>query len=429
MRLAIASIALAVAGASLTGCTLYFGNGDDNQTCGDIPVSGTAVGGAPAYQLRDPYTNTCSYYGGGGYPSDCYYDSNCNYICNGSGYGGAQDGGPYPSPPPQTGSDGGIGSGWGSASGSGGSVGSGSDAGGGSGGANLAPIPDYPQCGTRCDQLSENDCLAAAECQATYTNNYYAYPPGEPAKACGGVSNYQCEAGESCIHDGNYPDTTGHCEANNGGGGSGSGGSGGGSGGTMDPNVPVSPTSFAGCYSTGTDYGSSGSCYGLDANACVHRDDCSPVYDNYGYGSSFDSCIPEPQANNSCDNVYCGSGAHCEQECITEDSNNPFTDCVAQCVPDGDSCASVDCAPGYTCVDTCDTMTPDAAGNTPAGQCWASCQPTESCNAITDQNQCDSRSDCTSVYDGENCTCYPGGYCDCEVLTWKRCDDVNAMPL
>lgn len=400
MRLAIATV-IAFAGASLTGCTLYFGNGgDDDPPVCDKPLPGYGYEDGAAQQQRDPYTNTCGWYGGGG-GGNCYYDDDCNYVCN--DYGGADDepsgGGRDDSPPPPAPS------------------GNGSDP--DTGTAQTPPLLDYPMCETRCDSLSENDCLATSNCQATYSNNDYAYPDG-PRKECGGLGNLQCGPGYTCVIDTDYPypDAPGYCESN---------------GGTMtppSPGVPVAPTSFAGCYSTGTDYGNSSSCYGLDAFACVHRDDCSPVYDNYGYGLSFDMCIPEPQAASTCDNVNCGPNAHCEQECITEDSNDPFTECVAQCVPDGgSSCATVDCAPGYTCTDVCDTMDPTANGMTVPGQCWASCQPTESCAALDTQTECDGRSDCTSVFDGENCTCYPGGFCDCEILTWKRCDSLGAMPL
>ena len=48
---------------------------------------------------------------------------------------------------------------------------------------------------------------------------------------------------------------------------------------------------------------------------------------------------------------------------------------------------------------------------------------------LTTQNACDTRSDCTSVFEGDDCTCYPGGYCECAILTWDHCETVGGVPM
>ena len=200
---------------------------------------------------------------------------------------------------------------------------------------------------------------------------------------------------------------------------------------------------FRGCYATivtGADLYSS--CFNLDAYGCAQQDHCSIFYTaDYGHPpplggggggvpvdsyAQFSQCRPEPTMN-GCANVDCGLDYHCEESCYAVPGG---TQCTPMCVPDqGHGCAAIDCAPGYECVETCDTMDPTTMGGTFPGQCDAACVPLTACELLTTQSACDARGDCTSVFNGDDCTCYPGGYCECQVLTWDRCETVGGVPM
>ena len=178
-------------------------------------------------------------------------------------------------------------------------------------------------------------------------------------------------------------------------------------------------TDFLGCWATAPSGPiEGGSCVGLDAYTCSRHDDCTATYGPTG----FVACQPEPSSN-GCSAIDCGPGAHCEEQCYPCDSTGG-TACPAQCqtmcVPDQNACAAVDCAPGYTCVEVCDPMTANGGG----GQCGPQCVPIGpgvACETLTTEGDCTARSDCTPVYQGEDCTCYPG-YCECNILTYERCE-------
>jgi hypothetical protein len=53
--------------------------------------------------------------------------------------------------------------------------------------------------------------------------------------------------------------------------------------------------------------------------------------------------------------------------------------------------------------------------------------PIAACETLSDEMSCIARGDCTAVYEGTDCTCYPNG-CSCENLTFDRCESV-LMPL
>lgn len=166
---------------------------------------------------------------------------------------------------------------------------------------------------------------------------------------------------------------------------------------------------------------STGTCAGLDAHACSQHDNCATYY-NPG---AFSHCAAET-ATSACDTVDCGSGYHCQAQC--KDTCGPGGDCGPQCgamcVPDGNVCAAVDCGPGYECVETCIDPTP-----THAGQCYAQCHMSTSCEAITTEASCAARTDCTTVYNGDDCTCTPTGGCHCEILTYDHCETLHPQPL
>jgi len=265
--------------------------------------------------------------------------------------------------------------------------------------------PDWGACFSPCEALDEASCLTTDACRAAYTE---AVPDGQPA--------------------------------------------------------------FRGCWAVAPSGPVHGTCENLDAQECSRHDDCAAYYtENLGAGSaqfsrcaaegfvscfgdlecgpgahcstSDGECLPPPGCtggadacpavcagrcvldNDSCSIVDCGTGAHCEQQCHPCDSPDPTTTCdpICQplCVPD-QACDATTCPPNTECVQQCDGITP---GNPGCGQCTISCVPIgASCEALSTEAACAGRSDCTRVYQGMDCTCYPNGPCECQTLTYERCE-------
>jgi hypothetical protein len=169
------------------------------------------------------------------------------------------------------------------------------------------------------------------------------------------------------------------------------------------------PNVFKGCWQTAPSGPIHGTCTGNNAQECSRHDDCSAVYitnsDNANYPLEFEACVPED--GSGCD---CQVGYHCEEACMG-DPNTPT--CTTTCVQDL-TCAAVDCGPGYTCAEVCEV---DANG---VSTCHPTCVVDQACEAVTTEQACKLRSDCTPVYDGQNCTCTLSG-CSCQVLTYERC--------
>ena len=201
---------------------------------------------------------------------------------------------------------------------------------------------------------------------------------------------------------------------------------------TYDDNAPQTP--FRGCFDTAPSGPiSTGSCWGLDAQSCSEHDNCAMYYDA-GTGAlvpgNFTHCAPEPTTA-GCSAVDCGSGYHCEDQCKPCPPNADCATnnlCLAMCVPDADSCAAVTCNTGYECVQTCSGGTPTPNGTAP-GMCTATCVEHAACEALTTETACAARNDCTTVYDGTDCTCYPNQVCTCQILTYDRCESLTPKPL
>jgi hypothetical protein len=193
---------------------------------------------------------------------------------------------------------------------------------------------------------------------------------------------------------------------------------------------------FRGCYATTGGPDIYASCFNLDAYECAQHDNCSIFYaadyptaqpTEPAVWAQFTQCRPEPTSA-GCSAVDCGPGYHCEDSCYPTPGGG--SQCTPMCIADQDySCAEIDCAPGYECVDTCDTMDPSTNGGTFPGQCIGSCVPLTACELLATEGTCNARNDCTSVYSGEDCTCYPGGYCECQILTWDHCETVGGVPM
>lgn len=241
------------------------------------------------------------------------------------------------------------------------------------------PVPNWPACESSCTILDEETCLSEPGCQVAYWEE------------------------------------------------------------VAPSNAPL----FRGCYATTGGPDIYASCFNLDAYGCAQHDSCSifytadypmPAQDSANEQppwAQFTQCRPEP-TNAGCSAVDCGPGYRCEDSCYETPGPNGVltTQCTPMCVPDSNGCAAITCAPGYECVETCDTMPPSAAeGGCFPGQCEASCVPTTACEMLTTEGACDARSDCTSVYSGDDCTCYPGGYCECAILTWDHCESLGVVPM
>ncbi|HEY6033803.1 MAG TPA: hypothetical protein VIV58_06075 [Kofleriaceae bacterium] len=339
-----------------SGCGLYWG-GDDT---GDDVCNELAGGGTIASEgYRDPQSGVCQYFGGGG-GGGCCYDSNGN--------------GTYCAAP-----------------------------------ATGQTLPNWGQCGTACDGLDENTCIATPSCHAAY------------------LAKTQGETG---------PTTT----------------------------------SFLGCWATAQGYASQPptECAGLDAQSCSERDFCSMVYtSNMVSSQQFGSCIDEKQGACGID-INCPMGSHCEQQCTPCNSMGCQDTCAPTCVPDagwGECTGQITCnsAPpacpanttagiangcwtGYcipssacgtpnpgTCYDTvtCGSAPPACPSGTLPGVvngCWSGyCIPTASCEqpaceTLASEAACSARADCTPVYTGTDCTCTMTGGCTCATETYAKCE-------
>lgn len=170
-----------------------------------------------------------------------------------------------------------------------------------------------------------------------------------------------------------------------------------------DPNTDGG-REFWGCWESAPSGPVQGSCTNLDAQQCSRHDDCIAVYsgvidamDTAYPGTKFQQCAPEPL-------TFCTSDAACG----------------------GDSfCDLTTCYPSPTCTE-CPTCGACPDSNT----CYGVCVPKDcnsqntcpvACEMLATEAACTARTDCTPVYDGDDCTCYPG-YCECQVLTYARCE-------
>jgi hypothetical protein len=199
-----------------------------------------------------------------------------------------------------------------------------------------APVAfDWGDCPSSCEQLGEQECLASADCHATYVD---------------------CAPGGNC--DG--------------------------------------PWRFNECWDlppSGGNYGGE-QCQGLDAEGCNRNADCVSNYhagdSGEGYPSgggplTYDSCGPEGGNFGGCfSQADCPDGTVCtaETECLPPPGCTGGMDCpdvcFGRCVPTMNTCAAIDCAPGYHCEENCMSCDPDG------GPCDPSCQGA----CVPDQDLC-----------------------------------------
>jgi len=268
------------------------------------------------------------------------------------------------------------------------------------------PQPDWGSCWSECESHDEASCIATAGCRAAYLNSArndgppaflgcWAVAPSGPVQG-GGCANL--DAQECSRHD----DCSATYNAQ------------------LAPDDGIDSMQFAVC---NAEQGGQG-CYGdQDCGAGAHcttsDGECLPP-PGCGGGTAcpavcYGKCVMD---QDSCTNVDCGSGSHCEQQCTTGPTA-PDGTCSPVCVPDQNTCGTVSCPPGHECVETCAGQDPNNPG---CGVCTVECVPVGTCAGLTTESACAVRGDCTAVYQGENCTCYPNGGCACEILTYERCE-------
>ena len=137
-------------------------------------------------------------------------------------------------------------------------------------------------------------------------------------------------------------------------------------------------------------------CWGLDAYDCSRTDECIAVYANSFEGQmAFSHCAPEQPEPVGCELIDCAAGYHCEEVCTGG----------GDCTPDGEC---------------------------PPPECWSECVPDEvpvACESLGSEEECAARPDCTAVYDGFGCTCYPDGSCTCDEWVYAACETGGGDPV
>ena len=402
----------------VTGCDMYWGNGDD-------VVCNKAYEAVPQEGYVDPSSGQCEYIGGGGY---------CGDPC-------------APCP----------------------------DSGAPSGGA----LPDWATCSSQCTGLDLTTCEATAGCHADFEGAPFwqcvAVPPSGPIEGgdCTGLDAQTCSEHDDCVSNymtpGNTsefiscaPEAQTYCLAD----------SDCSSGQRCDTSVCYQPNCPPNADCTSVCEGvcvPDAACTNVDCGSGYHCEEtCYPCDPTTGQmcppdGTCTPSCVPDQ----TCANVDCGPGYECAMECSSGT-------CYPACVPTGggpgDCYGSVTCnsappacpantTPGvangcYTgyCIPvsqcgpndpgqcyatvSCNTAPPSCPMGTLPGVtngCWSGyCIPTAdcevpACETLTTEAACTSRSDCSPVYSGTDCTCTPSG-CTCNTLSFERCESA-LMPL
>jgi hypothetical protein len=216
-----------------------------------------------------------------------------------------------------------------------------------------------------------------------------------------------------------------------------------------------------------------------DAGTCSDGTVCPPgstctetcTVDPNGNTVCSDSCTPD-----MCSATTCAPGSHCETVCpVCNGPTDPMcgAPCSEQCVPDGvpdpgtcdgqvicniappacpagtvagvlNGCWSGYCIPQADCSPndpgsctgdiTCPDVPPPACPQDTVpgirngcytGYCipQSSCGTTQvPCDQLTTEADCTARMDCTPIYSGTGCTCYPDGTCTCDAWTFDRCE-------
>ena len=199
-------------------------------------------------------------------------------------------------------------------------------------------------------------------------------------------------------------------------------------------------------------------------------------------GGCSTTCVPDVPPD--CGGTTCEPGTHCEEQCPPCTMGDPACEapCWIGCVPDGvpdpgtcdgeiwcdgipptcpdgtvagiaDGCWTGYCIPVEDCGPNdpgscygdvvCDAAPPACPPNSVPGirnGCYTGyciptwdCDQTATCESL-DEYGCNARQDCTPVYNGGGCTCYPDGTCSCSDWQFDHCEtggvvDPPPMPL
>lgn len=345
-----------------------------------------------------------------------------------------------------------------------------------------APLPDWGECPSACESLTEGECFAAERCRAVYTVTplavgvppeflgCWSIAPSGPAYervACESLDAYECSRHNDCV--GNYAEDVGR-DAETG----------------LTPGLRFDSCGsepVLGCYSDAecpsgwdctsdteclpppgcdasgeSDQGCPAVCYGRcvpPAGAC-DTVDCAPGYHceeicsgggGTGTGGSNDSegapqptcegvCLPD---QNFCP-IECPPGSQCVEVCADCPAGGDCTGtCSWECIPGGGACAAVDCGPGYQCEERCwpcDPL-PDGTGCPPEPFCEPVCVPTgpltcadvtcaigEVCELQCSTDPNGGMGDCRPV-------CVPGGGSTCAAIDCGpgfHCEETCTVP-
>jgi len=268
------TLALVLTAAALSGCSIYWGDDGDDDCFYDDGIAGVG--------LRNPENGMCEFLGGGG--GGCGYD----YAADAEGNGAP------------------------------------------------APLPDWGECPSECEALSESQCMAAERCRAIYNET-----PCPPDTVC-----------------------------------------------------DQAPRTFYGCWAIAPSGPASErvACESLDAYECSRHNDCVGVYRDFMWLAleaptlQFSSCAAESQMGCWGDGD-CPAGWNCtsDTECLPPPGCDPSTGmgcppvCYGVCEPPAGSCALIDCVPGWHCEETCFPCD---------SQNMETCDPICRGECVPDQNMC-----------------------------------------
>jgi hypothetical protein len=278
------------------------------------------------------------------------------------------------------------------------------------------PAPNGAVCPGACDALAERDCAATAGCRTTYTSEWCdpstdgpcpdqafnhcwgVHPYGVVAGECWGLDAYSCASRDDCSAVYSFGYYAADAEAG----------------------APAPTMTFQRCQ---PEWEPPGGCDAITCEPGTHCvEECYPCDDADGDGVCPPYCDAYCVPDATCDGVTCPLDTHCELQCTTPDPSTGTTTCDPVCMPDY-ACEVVDCPPGQHCEETCVVVDCLPDTECPPPVCTVDCVPDgPTCEMIGTEAECNARPDCTSVYNGFNCTCNADGTCTCETLVWDRCE-------
>ncbi len=378
-----------------SGCSLYWG-GDDT---GDDVCNEVFYGdGGDAQQHRDPSTGTCESTGGGGY-----------YCCDsGDGtYNGCAIPENLPTAP---------------------------------------PTQNWGACYTTCDGLDELTCEGTSGCHAAYLDSDVADQSAPSFVGCWATAPVSTTVANAACATLDAQGCSEHDEC------------------SMVYSGYSDYSGYSGLMKWEQCIPEAGDSCNLDCGAGAH---CEQQCDEW-------SCGPVCVADLSCASTDCGPGYQCVEQCAALVGDDSGT-CWPTCVPTGNDpgsctgavtcdatppscpanttagiangCYSGFCIPNADCgthdpgncydAVTCSSAAPACPSGTLPGVvngCYSGyCVPTygceiAACETLGTESACQTRTDCSPVYQGNDCTCDSAQNCTCQTETFTKCESL-VMPL